>query len=262
MNYVIDSFLSITEKPIVEKPNMHSHDTYEIYAFLGGKVDYLVEGKRYRLRKGDIMLMRKGEMHINNILSDVTYKRIAVNFEITNLLNETDNIGLLDMFNARPLGEYNHYKAKDFPDNHWMSYLNAICETENKNEKLCYLLPLLNDLDKCYMHIKNSPADGENNLVVEICKYINADLSQDLSLEKIAETFYISKTHLNRLFKTSVGTTVGKYIKLKRLFFAKELIQKGERPMDIYAKCGFNDYTTFYRSFKKYFLVSPKETSV
>ena len=82
------------------------------------------------------------------------------------------------------------------------------------------------------------------------------------ALEKIAETFYISKTHLNRLFKTSVGTTVGKYIKLKRLFFAKELIQKGERPMDIYAKCGFNDYTTFYRSFKKYFLVSPKETSV
>ncbi len=259
MNYLIESALNITENPAVGNTVMHSHDSYEIYLFLDGKTDYLVEGNRYRLRKGDVMLMRRGELHINSIRSNATYKRIYVNFDITGLLTEINNISLLDCFDNRPLGEYNHYKAKDFPENHWSYYLHSLCDAATKEEKLCWLLPLLNELNKYFSCLSKTPNDRNNNQVAEICKYINASLAQDLSLEGLSEQFYLSKTHLNRLFKSNVGTTVGQYIRLKRLFLARELIQKGAHPTEIYSQCGFRDYTTFYRAFRQQFSLSPKE---
>ena len=259
MNYIIESAQMVTENPAVGKAVMHSHDIYEIYLFLDGKTDYLVEGNTYRLRKGDIMLMRRGELHINSIRSNATYKRSYVNFDITGILNETNNLALLDMFDKRPLGQYNHYKAKDFPDNHWQDYLHAICNASAKEEKLCYLLPLLHELTKCFPHLQTSPEIKAVNPVMNICNYINSDLTQNLSLEHLAQQFYLSKTHLNRLFKTYVGTTAGHYIKLKRLYLAKELLQQGTPPTEVYSKCGFCDYTTFYRAFKNQFDYSPKE---
>ncbi len=259
MNYFIESAQMVTEHPEVGKAVMHSHDVYEIYLFLDGKTDYLVEGNKYRLRKGDVMLMRRGELHINSIRSGVTYKRSYINFDITGLLAETGNLSLLDMFDKRPLGEYNHYKAKDFPENHWQEYLQAICNAPTKEEKLCYLLPLLNDLAKRFPLLNNNPVDKEKNPVVDICRYINSDLAGELSLEQLSGRFYLSKTHLNRLFKTNIGTTVGQYIKLKRLFKAKELLQQGAHPTEVYSLCGFHDYTTFYRAFKNEFSCSPKE---
>ncbi len=257
MNYYIESALMITENPGIGNAVMHSHDVYEIYLFLEGKSDYLVEGKKYRLRKGDVMLMRRGELHINSIRSGSTYQRSYINFDITELLDCTGNISLLDMFDKRPLGEYNHYRAKDFPDNHWQEFLQAICNAPSKEEKLCYLLPLLNELKKCYSFLIQQPVINDPNPVAEICKYINADLSRELSLEHLSDKFYLSKTHLNRLFKLNVGTTVGQYIKLKRLFLAKELIGQGKHPTDIYSKCGFHDYTTFFRAFKQQFGKAP-----
>ena len=262
MNYYIEGTLNITEHPEVGKAVMHSHDVYEIYLFLEGKTDYLVEGNKYRLRKGDLMVMRRGELHINSIRSDAAYKRIFVNFDISHLLSELNALYLLDIFDNRPLGQYNHYPAKDFPENHWQSYLQAICNAQTKTEQLCFLLPLLNELNSCFSDYQKVTKAAEPNVVADICKYINSDLTQDLSLEHLSEQFYLSKTHLNRLFKTNVGTTVGQYIKLKRLFLSKELIQQGAHPMDVFAKCGFNDYTTFYRAFKNHFSVSPKEFAV
>ena len=259
MNYFISSAQMTTEHPEIGNAVMHSHDVYEIYLFQDGKADYLVEGNKYRLRKGDIMLMRRGELHINSIRGEGTYKRSYINFDITALLPETNNLSLLDMYDNRPLGEYNHYKAKDFPENHWQEFMHAICNASSKEEKLCYLLPLLNELAKCYPLLKTNAEHLEKNQVGTICKYINSDLSQDLSLEQLSEKFYLSKTHLNRLFKTNVGTTAGQYIKLKRLYLAKELLQQNIHPTDVSSRCGFHDYTTFYRAFKNLFDCSPKE---
>lgn len=257
MDYYLEGELNITEHPGTGNTSMHSHDVYEIYLFLAGKADYLVEGNKYRLRKGDIMLMRKGELHINSIRESVTYKRIYVNFEITPLLEASNNLALLDMFDKRPLGEYNHYRAKDFPENHWQDFLMAICNAPSKEEKFCYLMPLLHDLSKCHARLQKLQAGIEPNLVSEICKYINSDLTRDLSLEQLSEKYYISKTHLNRLFKTNVGTTVGQYIKLKRLFYAKELLSQGRHPTEVYSLCGFRDYSTFFRAFKNQFEKAP-----
>ena len=69
---------------------------------------------------------------------------------------------------------------------------------------------------------------------------------------------FISKSQLNRKFRNVTGSTVWEYITAKRLILAKELLVRGEKPTSVYTKCGFNDYTSFYRAYKTKFLHSPK----
>ena len=91
--------------------------------------------------------------------------------------------------------------------------------------------------------------------------YINRHLTEELSLSMLAERFNISKSYLNELFRKSAGTTVWNYIVVKRLFTARERIMAGETPTSVFADCGFQDYTTFYRAYKQHFGISPREDS-
>lgn len=252
---------SCTETPVLRIEEMHSHDSYEIYCFLAGDADYCVEGNRYHLQPGDIMLMRKGEIHIFQLLSAARYERMSVNFDISEVLDLTDSANLLSMFDDRPLGKFNHYKSELFPGNHWLEYMRKICQTKDTQKQLCYLLPLLSDLSEGMATVKTAAVSTEKDRAAAIIKYINANLSSELSLDVLAERFYISKVHLNRIFKQSTGTTVWEYITIKRLFLAKELINAGTQPGDVCLQCGFRDYTTFFRSYKKHFGISPKQNT-
>lgn len=247
-----------TEKPDLCVRTMHSHDCYELFYLIAGDADYRVEGSRYHLLPGDIILMRKGEVHMFQLRTPARYERMHINFDISQVLAQTGTTGLMSIFHDRPLGKFNHYPAEYFPGNHWKSYLEKICHTEDPAKQLCYLLPLLSDLAECFDTVKAAPDFPEKDRAALIIRYINANLTRDLSLELLTKQFYISKTHINRVFKQSTGTTVWEYITLKRLFLAKSQIEAGMQPTVVYAQCGFKDYTTFFRAYKQHFGVSPK----
>lgn len=257
MDIFIENMHNCSENPTQGDYPMHIHNgSHEIYCFLSGDAGYSVEGNRYQLSRGDLMLMRKGEVHHLILKSDARYERMVINFDIPQDMDLSGK--LLAAFNDRSLGKYNHYPASMFPDNQWMYYLNKICSYDDPQQKLCYLLPLLNDLADCFEAVKNSDYHSEKDRAASVIKYINNHLSEDLSLDSLSAHFYLSKTHLNRIFKQSTGTTVWDYITVKRLFMARELINAGETPTKVYPRCGFLDYTTFYRAYKQHFGVSPK----
>ena len=51
------------ENASTQVARLHSHHEYEIYSFLEGDSYYLVDGRRYELKKGDVIIIRKHEMH-------------------------------------------------------------------------------------------------------------------------------------------------------------------------------------------------------
>ena len=63
-----------------------------------------------------------------------------------------------------------------------------------------------------------------------------------------------------RLFKQETGYTLGQYISQKRLLLAKELILSGEAVKQVCYDCGFKDYSTFSRAYKRLFQESPRDT--
>ena len=258
MKVRIDGGRFCSERPAQGDYSMHIHsDSHEIYCFHFGDAEFSVEGNRYPLEPGDLMLLRKGEVHRLILRSDARYERSVINFDLP---PEMDPDGrLMAPFNQRPLGKYNRYRLAQFQDEHWPLYLAKIEAAAEPQRKWCYLLPLLSDLYDCFERLKHANPRSEKDRAAGVIQYINRHLGDDLSLELLAGQFYLSKAHLNRIFRQSTGTTVWEYIVVKRLFMAREMLIAGQPPTRVYSLCGFQDYTAFYRAYRQHFGISPKD---
>lgn len=253
----INANRSVLENPQNGDFYMHTHDNYEILGFIDGDAFYMVEGNEYPLRKGDIMLMRRSEAHHLKLRSSARYERITVNFRPEILESIDPAHRLTAIFENRPLGKFNRYSARRYPDNHWFYYLEKIASYSDVYSQLVYLLPLLNELSEVFEQVRCEENGQAQSKTLEIVSYINRHLFEGLSLERLCNRFYLSKSQLNRIFRRDTGATVWNYITVKRLYAARSMLMNGEKPSSVYTSCGFNDYITFYKAYKKEFGVNP-----
>lgn len=251
----------LTEHPINDNFLLHIHDCCEIYCFLGGNARFFVEGHVYPLHKGDVIICRSSESHHLLLDSDKSYERIVLNFFISSVAEFDVGDKIYSMFYGRPLGNYNRFSASSFPENKWQFFLDKICDAGDSKRKLVYLIALLDELSEEFNTVKNFPQTVATDQTAEIVRYLDRHLFEKINLNKVCEKFFISKTHLNRLFKTNIGTTVWNYITAKRLAYARELLLAGEHPMRIFEQCGYSDYATFYKAYKNIYGCSPALTS-
>ena len=97
------------------------------------------------------------------------------------------------------------------------------------------------------------------DLVDQVIQYINTYLYEDINIDVLADKFSINKTSLNYFFRKKNGYTIHHYITLKRLLSVQLLVQQGKSVVDAAMSVGFQDYSTFYRQYKKHFGHSPKD---
>ena len=103
-------------------------------------------------------------------------------------------------------------------------------------------------------------ADCSTDQVVDaVVSYINEHYNEPLTLDLLAEKFFISKYHLLRKFDAQMGTTVHRYILQKRLLIAKQLLAGGVAPSEACGYCGFGDYANFYRAFRSEYGATPRQ---
>ena len=101
----------------------------------------------------------------------------------------------------------------------------------------------------------------ENDKINQIISYINENLSEELSLDQLADRFYISKYYLSRQFKQFTGLSLYQYIMKKRLISARNMLRAGSPVMDACLYCGFGDYSNFLKAFKREFGQNPSKYS-
>lgn len=256
MELKITAARQLSENPIQENYKLHTHENYEIFCFLSGNADYSVEGNRYKLLPGDIVIMRKNEFHHLILKSNAPYERIIVNFSSSDGIPDAS---LLAPFEQRKAGQKNLYRPSNIQDNNLVFYLKKMIEVKEEHRKICWLLPFLDELNDAFQK-ENSYEKPIKDKATDVINYINKHLTEDLSLLWLSEHFFISQNHLNRIFKESTGTTLWDYVTVKRLILAKDKIELGAKPTEAYLAAGFKDYATFFRAYKKHFGTSPKKT--
>ena len=260
MYYDIVATHSKTKHPQKKDFNLHIHDNCEIFLFLHGNADYFVEGTVYPLHKGDIIINRHSEAHHLILYSDAEYERKCINFPISIISDLDTDKRIYNMFYNRPIGKYNHFSSKHFPERMWDYFISKICETNTQERKLIYLYALLDEMAEDFKTVKSTSKNIKNNKTADIIQYIDNHLFENISILTICERFYISQPHLNRLFKSATGSTVWNYITTKRLLYAKELLKCGEHPTKVYEECGYTNYVSFYKAYKKFYNISPLDS--
>ena len=89
--------------------------------------------------------------------------------------------------------------------------------------------------------------------------YINTHLSEELSVESVARQLNISASLLSHAFKKEMNISFYQYVLKKRLTLAFQRIKDGEPAALVAERCGFHDYSNFYRQYKKAFGCAPSE---
>lgn len=246
---------------------MHAHDVPEIYCFLRGAARYWIEGRQYPLAPNSLMVIRQSETHRLEICSEEQpYERFAIHFSPRILATVDPAQLLLAPFYNRPLGRQNLYLPEVFPIAQPHKLLHAMCNTSVGTEQqrltiLSYFFPLLEQIRLVFAHGEKddlSAYASSHNLVEEVVLYINEHLFEELSLTLLGKHFYLSISHLNRIFRAATGSSIHEYILVKRLIAAREYIQGGKGAGAAALLCGFQDYSSFYRAYVRRFGVSPK----
>jgi len=98
-----------------------------------------------------------------------------------------------------------------------------------------------------------------NTKILECLDYINTHLQEKLTADVLADRFFVSKYYLMHSFKEETGRSMGSYITTKRLLLARQYISGGMPSTQACYECGFHNYSTFYRAWKKLFGTSPKQ---
>ena len=241
--------------------SFHYHDFYKIIVFIKGSVSYNVEGKNYEPKPNDFILVAKNEIHRPVVDPEKEYERFVLYLSdsfLSQKLSETLN--LKDCFERASASHINvfHLQGRDMTE--LMHLLERMESLENSDEygqdareRLCvleFLVRLNESVNKNGISSTGRVAYSET--VVRLTEYINSNLGEDLSIEKLSEKFGVSRYALMRLFKECTGYTIHKYILEKRILYTKQLSDGGVKIKDACRMAGFSDYAMYLRAKKKH----------
>lgn len=239
----------------------HYHDFHKIIVFISGKVTYHIEGKAYHLKPRDILLVSQSAIHKPEIDPSVPYERYI--FWIRDDLSCQELNTCFQKANDR---SFNLVRADSALQERLKDLLPEIEQTlQNKHFgdtvlRNALFTQFMIYINRIFLRTSSSPDKktySSDTQVEQLLKYINRNLSENLSIDQLANRFFFSKYHMMRKFKNETGYTIHNYITSKRLLMARSLISQGMPVMKAAQASGFHDYTTFVRAYKKQFGKAP-----
>lgn len=239
--------------------NMHLHNMYELLWLLEGDTSYIEGDKSYRLAKGDFVLTPPRELHTMAFHSDAPYERMFFQFS-------HDFAEHIDTRLIAPIEKHSGgliIRAETAARLGLCENMLAVMESTKKQGKFCsadvraHLTFILIALNEWLSEKETAEKAAKHDRIDEIASYLSENPS--VSLDELSKRFFINKYHLCHAFKSKLGITVKEFVNLRRISKAKQLIDDGYAITELCFLCGFNDYTTFYKTFKRLTGKSPSE---
>ena len=236
----------------------HYHDFHKIIVFISGKVTYHIEGKAYHLKPRDILLVSQGAIHKPEIDPSVPYERYI--FWIRDDLSCQELNTCFQKANDR---SFNLVRADSALQERLLPEIEQTLQNKHFGDTVlrnALFTQFMIYINRIFLRTSSSPDEktySSDTQVEQLLKYINRNLSENLSIDQLANRFFFSKYHMMRKFKNETGYTIHNYITSKRLLMARSLISQGMPVMKAAQASGFHDYTTFVRAYKKQFGKAP-----
>jgi len=246
--------------------DMHIHDCYELYYSISGGKQFLIDNRFYSIAPGDLFIINQYESHklaqIDNQLHERIVFSIYPDFTKRISTEETD----LDYCFTHRDDQFQHkLSLNKEQQNRFLYYVNKISSARGfahdivEQAAFMELMVMINNLLRTATGETADNAYQYSQQVDDILLYINRNIAHPITVEQLAENFFLSESYICRIFKQATGTTVGKYITARRISIAKALLSEGLSVNEAFEKSGFGDYSNFFKAFTKAVGVSPKK---
>lgn len=255
-----------------EKHLVHMNERHELYMLLQGEATFSIEGRLYHVEPYDVLLISNQEIHCVMVNSELPYERVYIYFKPEHLQTFcTKEYNLLRLFehDGRPAegNKIDHESVIKFGlDKYFLQMYEYYSAKLPESGVLLtsLLLRMLLDLNHVYdesrqVEAKEDETPSHSEKIDDIIRYISEHLSERITLDDLTKKFYLSKYYLCHEFKRVTGFTVFDYIRYKRILSAKMKFQNGQMINEVCRELGYEDYSNFYRTFKKITGMSPKE---
>lgn len=252
----------------IKNVQIHSHNYYELYFFIKGNVLIDISGNTLPLKSGDVVIIPPKTKHRLTVQSQtMPYQRFIlwISEEFYNqLLTISPDFGYLF---HRPEHTQNYIYHFDIISFNTIQVKIIELLEEMHSFRFGNDALISSCINSLIMTISRMIYESENQVITKekpslyqnILKYIETHINEDISLDSIANSFYVSKYHIAHTFKNQMGLSIHQYALKKRLSLCKAAIASGSNISTAFLECGFRDYSSFYRAFKKEFGISPKE---
>ena len=258
-----------THRDVTYSPHpvsLHSHSYIEIlYCHNVAGVEYLVGPDRYKLQKGDIVLIPPGISHrpiLPEKLSEPYVRDVM-------WINAEFLASLVDAFPSSAVADQGRPTLLRTAGTRWEHlgelFLAGVQEEEKKEvgweaAVVGNSLKILAYLDRAYYDNAAGTLKAEApELLDKVAAYIEEHYAEHITIRDIAQKFYVSESSISHQFKQKMGISVYHYVTQRRLISAKNLISKGVALEQVATRVGFSDYSAFYRAFKQEYGISPRQ---
>ena len=240
-----DHFVSTVARKF-SMPDMHYHNSYELYYLEAGSREYFVEDKFFSVSAGDFILIAPKKLHRTGGAYSL---RTIVGFTHSFLTETYTPNALKDLlkcfdkvFISPPQSMQEELKE----------LLKSLANDTKQTDFAIDLGTLLRKLSVC------TPDAGYDERISNIIKYISKHFSEIHSIEQVAEQMHISKHHLCRIFKEAMGITMIDYLNHIRVKNACNFLESSDKDiLEISQLCGFNSSSYFGTVFKRITGYSP-----
>ena len=247
-----------------EQVDFHYHEFCKLLLLVSGQGSYYVEGHRYALRPGDIVLIGSRSVHKPELEPGIPYERIIIYISPEYLQQQsTPDCNLLELFS----GEKGHVLRPMESQRRKLFGIASALERDLSQPGFGRELLSTSGLTRLVVEIGRNLLDTgsdlpapilpQNKRVLDIMAYLDRNLTEQIDIDKLADRFFISKYHMMRLFRQETGTTIYSYLTQKRLLHARHLMDSGISATQACYSCGFHSYSSFTRAFGKYFGTTP-----
>ncbi len=262
-----NSSIKVKEIEKTEMPwtcNWHIHDECEMHLILEGGATYFFKDRSYKLKAGDIVFINSNIPHRAIIEKGMKkiFVHFAINVELKNFYKSLSNYINTTSADAAyfTLGTQEYDELRSCLDN--IISENAMKNTAYEDYIIAEIYKIIAILYR-YDVIKNPESIYHSygiDKIMPVLDYIHNHYNENISLNKMSDLINIDKSHLCRLFKKSVNSSLVDYVNLIRVAKAESLLLLTEDGIsEIAQHVGFDSSAYFSKVFKKIKSCTPSQ---
>ena len=243
---------------------VHSHPYFELILPMAGDVLYSCNGSLYSIHPGELIIFPDEVYHMGryNVSSEVSerlllqvdqslWREVAAQLSIPGFLTLHEPV----IFNADVVS------AWDIRDLFLRIDRSSAMAPELRSRAFrAQLSELMLILKTCMSSADTIAADATSALVDKAQKYIQMHYTEPaFSINQLTDYLYVSRSHISHIFREYTMDSIHGYLTALRLQHFKLSLSEGKSVLDACTESGFSDYSSFLKTFRKAYGITPKE---